>query len=515
MSNIITQIETQDTVDLHRSVHTHVGKPNTTTKNHIWRQRQQQTEAYNFGVEFGLEAHTAGEKIPTAFDGCNHLTKLRHSNKISSGMMLLQRAGIQLGLETVKKWAKARRKHEWNVTNTEKRLNKTISKWKTKKPTAKQIEALQKAFLAHSRAIDKLRRHQDKGTDRLYRRRKTLRYIDGPSLIYNGGCRLADGCLYMPGGVKIPLEGSPSCIQDINPEMANFTGAAHIVDITSLAGKITRRTEPKHRKYAVHLMCKRTVDAPEEPIMSDEMIGVDWGVAIPLQISDGVSYGVTEVEQQQIYNFERAAQVKQLQQCMSTKTVGSSRHQKHRRLKAKLQKKNQNTIINYQRHVAKDIATNHGVKRVVLEKTRASNMKASAKGTAVRPGKNVRQKTGLNRSISCVAPARQRDFIMQACANRSVGSVLVNPAGTSTTCFVCGEKGVRETQAVFFCSQCQIRSNADLIGALNTAERGEPCLFPDASTPGGRECRREMLDAAQAVMGASGTNISDVAAPAV
>ena len=204
MSNIITQIETQNTVDLHCSVHTHVGKPNTTTKNHIWRQRQQQIEAYNFGVEFGLEAHTTGEKIPTAFDGYNHLTKLRHSNKISSSNVFLQRAGIQLGLETVTRWAKARRKHEWNVTNTEKRLDKTISKWKTKKPTAKQIEALQKAFLAHSRAIDKLRRHQDKGTDRLYRRRKTLRYVDGPSLIYNGGCRLADGCLYMPGGVNNP-----------------------------------------------------------------------------------------------------------------------------------------------------------------------------------------------------------------------------------------------------------------------------------------------------------------------
>ena len=67
MSDMITQIETQDTVDLHRSAHTHVGKPNTTTKNHIWRQRQQQTEAYNFGVEFGLEAHTAGEKNPHSF----------------------------------------------------------------------------------------------------------------------------------------------------------------------------------------------------------------------------------------------------------------------------------------------------------------------------------------------------------------------------------------------------------------------------------------------------------------
>ena len=113
--------------------------------------------------------------------------------------------------------------------------------------------------------------------------------------------------------------------------------------------------------------------------------------------------------------------------------------------------------------------------------------------------------------ITCSECVSNGDYILKLTADRNYR----HTAGTSTTCFVCGEKGVRETQAVFFCSQCQIRSNADLVGALNICVRGEPYLFPDASTPGGRECRREMLDAAQAVMGASGTNISDVAPPAV
>ena len=43
------------------------------------------------------------------------------------------------------------------------------------------------------------------------------------------------------------------------------------------------------------------------------------------------------------------------------------------------------------------IAKNHGM--VVVEALRVRNMSASAKGTAEEPGRNVRQKAGLNRSI--------------------------------------------------------------------------------------------------------------------
>ena len=44
-----------------------------------------------------------------------------------------------------------------------------------------------------------------------------------------------------------------------------------------------------------------------------------------------------------------------------------------------------------------DLAKNHGA--VVVEALRVRNMSASAKGTAEEPGRNVRQKAGLNRSI--------------------------------------------------------------------------------------------------------------------
>ena len=506
MADILHQSEEHPTVDLNRTIRAHPVKMSPSTKNQLWRLRQQQNEAFNHGVELGLGAHASGDRIPTAYDGHAHLVTLRDSGQISSTTSTLQRAGIELGLNAVKKWATTGRKHVWRESKSEQKLDKAITNWNPHKPTPKQIKALQVQFLSHSRAVDKLRRHQDKGTSRLFRRRKELERVAGPSLSFLQGCRIQNGCLLIPGGLAIPLAGTPSCVQDINPNMSRFTGAARIVDVTNLAGKVTVRTEPKHRKYIVHLSCKRTENVPPVPAVPEEIVGVDWGVAIPLQVSDGVSYGITEDEREQIHNPERAVNVKALQRSMSSKVEGSSRHQKDRRRKAKLQQKNQNTRINYQRHVAKDIATRHKAKRVSMESTRASKMTASAKGTAVRHGKNVQQKTGLNRSICRVAPARQRDFIRDACANHSVGFVCVNPAGTSQTCFVCGEEGIRETQAVFSCQRCLLSVNADLVGSLNIGERGGPTLFWDASTPGGRECRRKMLETATAVMEASRTN---------
>ena len=43
-----------------------------------------------------------------------------------------------------------------------------------------------------------------------------------------------------------------------------------------------------------------------------------------------------------------------------------------------------------------------------MEDLKLKNMTKSAKGTVEEPGKNVRQKTGLNRSLARVAPYAMR-----------------------------------------------------------------------------------------------------------
>ncbi|WP_374064251.1 zinc ribbon domain-containing protein [Streptomyces himalayensis] len=80
-------------------------------------------------------------------------------------------------------------------------------------------------------------------------------------------------------------------------------------------------------------------------------------------------------------------------------------------------------------------------------------MVKSARGTVEAPGKNVRQKAGLNRSIAGEAWGRTVTMLEYKLADRG-GHLTKAPApNTSLCCHACGYSmpGSRETQARFDC----------------------------------------------------------------
>jgi len=99
----------------------------------------------------------------------------------------------------------------------------------------------------------------------------------------------------------------------------------------------------------------------------------------------------------------------------------------------------------------------------------------SAKATTINPGKNVRAKAGLNRSISSQAWALFRQRLTDKATNATSPSVLVavNPACTSLRCFRCGhtDKRNRKSQAIFCCLKCGYTDNADVNAAHNIVGR--------------------------------------------
>ena len=105
-------------------------------------------------------------------------------------------------------------------------------------------------------------------------------------------------------------------------------------------------------------------------------------------------------------------------------------------------------------------------------------MSRSAKGTVDAPGRNVRAKSGLNKSILDQGWGEFRRQLEYKMAWKGGYLVAVPPQYTSQTCPCCGHvsKDNRQTQAKFECVDCGFEENADKVGAINVLERGQRLL---------------------------------------
>ena len=102
----------------------------------------------------------------------------------------------------------------------------------------------------------------------------------------------------------------------------------------------------------------------------------------------------------------------------------------------------------------------------------------SAKTTTEQHGKNVAQKSGLNRSILDQGRFEFRRQLDYKSAWLGGYLVAVNPKNTSRTCPCCGytAKENRQTQANFKCVECGYSENADVVGAMNVLRAGHAQL---------------------------------------
>jgi putative transposase len=164
------------------------------------------------------------------------------------------------------------------------------------------------------------------------------------------------------------------------------------------------------------------------------------------------------------------------------KTVDLSKPQKNKRktqLKMnKIHQKLKNKQIDLYHKLSRDVVNNFEM--IAIEDLKLKNMTKSSKGNSVVPGKKVRQKSGLNRSIlsaSFSEFARMLKYKQTIFNDRLL--TLVNPAYTSQTCSKCAENGVvfvdkgnRTSQSDFKCLQCGYSANADINASKNILYHG-------------------------------------------
>ncbi len=101
-------------------------------------------------------------------------------------------------------------------------------------------------------------------------------------------------------------------------------------------------------------------------------------------------------------------------------------------------------------------------------------MSQSAAGTTEKPGRNVRAKSGLNKSILDQGWFEFRRQLDYKVAWRGGWLVAVPPQYTSRTCPCCGHVSAenRKTQAQFLCVACGYVNHADVVGAINILRAG-------------------------------------------
>ncbi|CAO5158324.1 transposase [Frankia sp. AiPs1] len=200
--------------------------------------------------------------------------------------------------------------------------------------------------------------------------------------------------------------------------------------------------------------------APIDPPGTGEVVGVDRGVAVSAALSSG------ELPHCPGPRPAEAVRLPRLRRRLARAKRGSNRRARLRTRIARLTTRDADRRKDWVEKTSTDLARRFDVIRV--EDLRIRNMTRSARGTVEKPGKNVRQKAGLNRAILGAGWG----LLVQRLEQKAPGRVEKVPAAlTSQRCSACGQvaPGNRESQAVFRCVACGHTANADINAALNIA----------------------------------------------
>ena len=208
----------------------------------------------------------------------------------------------------------------------------------------------------------------------------------------------------------------------------------------------------------------------ETPTPKGGEIGIDMGIVCFATLSNGEYF--KPINAFKTYKGRLA----KLQRRLTNKVKGSHNWLKLKAKIARLHHKISNTRKDYLHKISNKISKNHAI--VYVEDLKVANMSKSSKGTVEEPGKNVRQKSGLNRAILDQAWYEFRRQLEYKLSWNGGFLVAVPPQNTSRTCPCCGytAKENRQTQSDFECIECGYRNNADLVGAINILNRGQAIL---------------------------------------
>ena len=234
------------------------------------------------------------------------------------------------------------------------------------------------------------------------------------------------------------------------------------------------------------------IETAEANHTSTTIVGLDAGVAKLATLSDGTVF-------EPVNSFQKNQKtLARLQRQLSRKVKFSNNWQKQKRKIQRLHSCIANIRRDYLHKVTTTVSKNHAM--IVIEDLKVSNMSKSAAGTVSQPGRNVRAKSGLNRSILDQGWYEMRRQLEYKQLWRGGQVLAVPPAYTSQRCACCGHtaKENRLSQSKFRCQVCGYTANADVNGARNILAAGHAVLACGEMVQSGRSLKQEPTEMIQA-----------------
>ena len=264
----------------------------------------------------------------------------------------------------------------------------------------------------------------------------------------------------------------------------------------------------KGKRISVRLSYRFPLPEPNKPEDSVKPLGLDLGIALSVATSTGQSYISPKqeyLERQVVKERRKLSQVitaavatgragnrailddfdkqvlsrkdRPMRQLIWTNGTPTKSYLKARRRLSNLIERLTSMRTDFRHQTTTAIiaqAVEQHFDLLALEDLQVANMSHSARGTMEKPGRNVRAKSGLNRSILREAWGETLTTLEYKAERAGIPSVRVNAQGTSITCNCCGHRDPksRESQAQFTCTGCGYQANADYNASVNTADRG-------------------------------------------
>ena len=243
-------------------------------------------------------------------------------------------------------------------------------------------------------------------------------------------------------------------------------GLVSFVQHRLIPGEVRRVTVSREADgWYVSILTAQTVDEPKP--VTGAPVGGDLGVVNALTLSTGRVFEVPT------FTAGETKRLRRLEQKLARQVKGSRSRARTKRQIALLHQRAARQRMDALHKISHHLTTT--LPFIVLESLNVKNMTRSAKGTREQPGRNVRQKAGLNRVILAVGWGElRRQVAYKAPWNGSRFVVLEDFAFTSQECSACGHvaRENRPSQAAFACVACGHAENADVNAAKNILARG-------------------------------------------